>query len=78
VAISIFILRYKDPKTRRPFPVPFYPITPLLFCGACIYMLHSSLAYTGTGALMGVGVLLAGFLVWLLPANRRRNCGIAP
>jgi basic amino acid/polyamine antiporter, APA family len=32
----------------------------LIFCLTCVYMLHSSLAYTGPGAVVGVGVLLAG------------------
>lgn len=33
---------------------------PLIFCVTCVYMLHSSLAYTGPGAVVGGGVLLAG------------------
>jgi basic amino acid/polyamine antiporter, APA family len=58
--VSILVLRGKEPHTLRPFPVPLYPWTPILFCGVCAYMLHSSLMYTGKGALLGVGVLLAG------------------
>jgi basic amino acid/polyamine antiporter, APA family len=76
VTASIFILRHKDPRTKRPFAVPLYPFTPFFFCAVCLYMLHASLVYTGKGALVGVGVLLTGFLVWLLPGNRRSNCGI--
>jgi amino acid transporter len=60
VGAALFVLRRKDPYTVRPFRVPFYPVTPLVFCGFCIYMLQSSLSYTGVGALVGVGVLLAG------------------
>jgi basic amino acid/polyamine antiporter, APA family len=66
VGISIFVLRHIDAGSPRPFRTPFYPFTPLLFCIACIYMLQSSLAYTGTGALLGVGVLLAGIPLLLL------------
>lgn len=32
----------------------------MIFCITCVYMLHSSLAYSGPGAVVGVGVLLAG------------------
>lgn len=58
--ISLFVLRRRDRDIVRPFRVPLYPLTPILFCAICAYMLQSSLAYTGIGALVGVGVLLAG------------------
>jgi APA family basic amino acid/polyamine antiporter len=57
---SIFMLRRKHPADERPFRVPLYPFTPLLFCAVCAYMLHASLLYTSMGALVGVGVLLTG------------------
>jgi amino acid transporter len=60
VGVSLFTLRRKEPHAFRPFRVPLYPVTPLVFCGLCLYMLQSSLSYTGIGALVGVGVLLAG------------------
>ncbi len=41
VGISIFVLRRKEPEVSRPFRVPLYPLTPLLFCVVCIYMLHA-------------------------------------
>lgn len=64
--ISLFVLRQREPNIERPFKVPLYPIIPLLFCGICLYMLQSSLAYTGYGGLLGVVVLLLGlpFLWW--------------
>ena len=64
--LSIPVLRTREPQTKRPFVVPGYPITPLLFCATCIYMLISSIQYTGVGTLTGVGVFLAGipFLVF--------------
>lgn len=64
--ISLFVLRRKEPEVPRPFRVPIYPFTPLFFCLTCVYMLQSSVAYTGVGALVGLGVLLAGAAVLLL------------
>lgn len=64
--LSLFVLRMREPEVSRPFRVPLYPFTPLLFCLTCIYMLQSSVAYTGIGALVGVAVLVAGALVLLL------------
>lgn len=57
---SVLVLRWRDPDRPRPFRVPLYPLTPLVFCGACAYMFYSSLAYTGQGALLGVLLLVAG------------------
>jgi amino acid transporter len=58
--VSLPILRRKDPDVPRPFRVPLYPWTPLAFAGVAIAMLYSSIAYAGWGALVGVGVVLAG------------------
>ncbi len=73
VGISLFVLRRIEPNTFRPFRVPLYPFTPLLFCVICIYMLQSSLAYTGIGALLGIGVLLAGIPLLLVKRPRREK-----
>ncbi|BAY59184.1 putative amino acid transporter (plasmid) [Leptolyngbya boryana NIES-2135] len=63
--ISLFVLRRREPDVERSFKVPLYPLTPLLFCGICLYMLQASLAYTGWGGLLGVVVLLLGLpLLW--------------
>lgn len=64
--LSLFVLRTREPDVHRAFRVPLYPLTPMLFCAMCVYMLQSSLAYAGVGALVGVGVLLAGVPVLLL------------
>jgi APA family basic amino acid/polyamine antiporter len=70
---SLFVLRRRDPDAPRPFRVPLYPLTPLVFCGACAYLLYASLVYTGAGALWGVAVLAAGAVV--LVAVRRLEGG---
>jgi len=69
--MSLFVFRRWEPHAARPYRVPLYPLTPLLFCGICIYMLFSSLAYTGKGALVGVGVLAVGAVLVIF--NRRKS-----
>lgn len=64
--LSLFVLRIKEPEVARPFRVPLYPFTPLFFCMTCAYMLQSSVAYTGAGALVGLAVLIAGALLLLV------------
>lgn len=67
---SLVVLRETEPEVARPFRVPFYPYVPLAFCGACSYMLYSSLTYTGAGAVLGIGVLCAGVGVYLYQKRR--------
>jgi amino acid transporter len=64
--LSLFVLRIKEPEVTRPFRVPLYPFTPFFFCMTCAYMLQSSVAYTGVGALVGLAVLVAGALLLLI------------
>jgi basic amino acid/polyamine antiporter, APA family len=72
VGLSLFVLRTQEPERPRPFRVPLYPVMPLMFCVTCVYMLHSSLAYTGPGAVVGVGVLLAGVPLLFLARSHHR------
>jgi amino acid transporter len=60
--VALLVLRRRDPARPRPFRVPLYPLTPLAFCATSGYLVYSSLAYTGLGALVGVGVLAVGTL----------------
>lgn len=77
--ISLFVLRRQQPLSAQPFRVPFYPVTPLLFCLMCAYMLYSSANYAlskdpgSIGAQLGIGVLLLGLpLLWFA-----RRSGVA-
>ena len=67
--IALFVLRRREPARPRPFRVPFYPLTPLVFCATCAYLLYSSLAYTGFGALLGVAVVAVGAGVLLVSSR---------
>jgi basic amino acid/polyamine antiporter, APA family len=72
VGVALFVLRKKDPHRERPYKVPLYPVIPLLFCAVSLYMLWSSLVYTGIGALIGVAVLITG-IPFLLLNNHKLN-----
>jgi APA family basic amino acid/polyamine antiporter len=76
VTLSLFIFRRRHGREAMPFRVPGYPLTPLLFAGACGWLLWSSIAYTGLGATAGIAVLLAGVPLYLLNA-RMRDAGPA-
>ena len=66
VAISLFIFRHREPGRALGYRVPLYPVTPIIFVATCLYLLYSSLDYTGIGALFSVGVLVAGTPLLLL------------
>ncbi|MCW9707250.1 APC family permease [Fodinibius salsisoli] len=70
---SLFVFRYKEKEstsTEPSFRVPLYPATPILFMLVCCYLLYSSIAFTGSGALLGVGILLLGLPIYLFARPR--------
>ncbi|HEY8581277.1 MAG TPA: amino acid permease [Beijerinckiaceae bacterium] len=73
VGVALFLFRMREPDRERPFRVPLYPITPAIFVGVCSYLLYSSLAYTGYGALFGVGVVLLGAPLALFGSRAREE-----
>lgn len=69
IAISLFILRKKNPHLEIPCPVPFYPVLPIIFILTVAWLLWSSLAYSGWGALVGVACLAVGAVILLFEAK---------
>jgi basic amino acid/polyamine antiporter, APA family len=65
VGLSLFVLRVREPEADRPVRVPLFPVLPAIFCLTNAYLLYSSLAYTGIGALVGIAVLAIGLLLLL-------------
>lgn len=74
--IALFVLRRQTPAAANPFRVPLYPLTPVIFCAMCAFMLWSSASYAlskdpgSIGAQLGIGVLLLGVPLMLIA---RRN-----
>jgi len=71
--LSLFVLRWREPTTARPFRVPWYPLTPALFCLACAGMLWASVLHVSRQTLAGMpaawvggGLLLAGMALLML------------
>jgi amino acid transporter len=58
--LSLFILRFKDRGTARPFSVPLFPVLPLIFCATCAYMLYGGIQYAGKLGLVGGALVLVG------------------
>lgn len=69
--LSLIRLRRTDPR-KRPFEVPLYPATPIVFAAICAYLLYSSVMYAGYGAVVGLGVVATGVPL-LLAARPHRH-----
>jgi APA family basic amino acid/polyamine antiporter len=65
--LSVFVYRRREPNAPRPFRVPGYPITPILFvASAAAIVLNTMIAQPGRAA-VGLGVVLLGspaYLIW--------------
>jgi basic amino acid/polyamine antiporter, APA family len=71
--LSLFVFRYRNNQDARSYRVPFYPIPPVLFALVCVYMLYSSLTYTGYGALVGASILIAGVPVYFFTLKYQKK-----
>jgi amino acid transporter len=64
--IAVFVLRQREPHVPRPFRVPLYPLTPLVFCATCAYLLWSSVTYAQSqnATAVALWVMAAGVAAW--------------
>ena len=58
VGVALFVLRARDPHAVRPFVVPFYPLTPLVFCASCAFLFYSSVTYAASNDAMHIALWL--------------------
>lgn len=69
VGLSLFVLRWRSPQMVRPFSVPFYPLTPLLFCITCAYLAYSSVTYAVSKEAVHISLWVMGIGCAALVAN---------
>jgi amino acid transporter len=61
--VALIVLRRREPDAARPFRVPLYPVLPLALVASSAYVFYASVAYVRLGAVVGIGVLLAGVVL---------------
>jgi amino acid transporter len=75
--VSVFVLRRKEPNITRPYKVSGYPVTTVIFCAACLFMLYNCITYALSnkpkGLLVIVVVLFAGALLYVITNARKRS-----
>ena len=73
-AVTLFVFRRRGGDA--PFRVPLYPIVPIAFCAACIYMLYSSINYVrfavefGVAVLAGLAIMALGIPLYFIARRR--------
>jgi APA family basic amino acid/polyamine antiporter len=66
-AAGIFVYRRRHPDWPRPFRLPGYPFTPILFILSALAIVANTIVSQPARALVGLGVVFAGapaFFFW--------------
>jgi len=64
---AVIVLRKKRPDLARPYRTPGYPILPIVFIGAAVFISVNTLILQPINALAGLGIIVLGvpaFLYW--------------
>ncbi len=59
-ATSIFVYRRRLPDAARPYRVPGYPLTPIVFIGAAVALVVSTIAAQPVRAAIGLAIVFLG------------------
>jgi APA family basic amino acid/polyamine antiporter len=70
--LAVIVLRIRRPDLPRPFRVPLYPLTPIVFAIMVIYMIRQKALDDYTEILWGLLTLGIGVVVYVL-GNRFSN-----
>ncbi len=77
-SVAVLVLRSKEPGRERPYRVPGYPITPIVFAAVCLFLIRSAVLYKPAVALAAAGLLLLGLPLWRLSLWLQRPTGLLP
>ena len=63
----------EGPGAERPFRVPLFPITPIVFCAACAWLAYSSITYAASRNAVHISliVMAVGVIALLLTRAKR-------
>jgi amino acid transporter len=76
-SLAVIVLRFKEPQVERPYRVTGYPLTTILFCAVCAFLIYSAVAYKPKVAAVSCVFLLLGLpLYW--STTKRFKAGQSP
>ena len=79
--VALIVLRIREPELPRPFRVPLYPLTPLLFLLVFGWYLVNSLQNAFADTMVGILLTLSGlplYFYWSRQRRRNSHDGEAP
>jgi APA family basic amino acid/polyamine antiporter len=71
--VALIVLRVREPELERPFRVPLYPLTPLLFLLVFAWYLVNSLRTAFADTMVGIALTLTGVPFYLYWSRKDRG-----
>jgi APA family basic amino acid/polyamine antiporter len=75
-AASVLVYRKREPETPRPYRVPIYPLTPILFILAAAALVLNTMIGQPTRAAIGLGMVMLGapaYLIWNSKRSKHKS-----
>ena len=76
-ALAVIVLRFKEPGVERPYKVTGYPVTTLVFCAVCGFLIYSCVTYAWSfkraSIIVLAGILAVGLILYRLTEVRNSN-----
>lgn len=72
-AASVFAYRRRQPDLIRPYRVPGYPVTPLLFILAAAVLVANTIITQPARSALGLGIVLVGLPAYFLWSRNRKE-----
>ena len=69
-SVAVMVLRRKEPEVERPYRVTGYPVTTIIFCVVCAYLIYSAIVYRPLLSLIPWSILLLGVPIYLLTRQK--------
>ena len=71
-SLAVIVLRWREPEVRRPYRVTCYPVTTLVFCAVCVFLIYGAVNYKPGISAAAIGVMLLGLpIYWLTDRSSR-------
>jgi APA family basic amino acid/polyamine antiporter len=70
---GLIILRIRQPELPRPFKVPFYPFTPVVFIGISLWLIYYGITDKPKESLAGLGVVALGLIMYFIGKSTKKS-----
>jgi APA family basic amino acid/polyamine antiporter len=71
--LSVLVLRRRRPDALRPFRVPGYPLTPILFAASALAIVVNTVIQSPVKGMIGLGATAAAFPIYLIWRGQARR-----